>query len=130
VVKGLLDWFDTVAEGADPATGHEPSAQVTVRYEDLEASLPAAVVLNGDGMWEVSISGGALNGIMLPLDLVQHGRTLLHETTGATAMIVGRTFSIAQLGFSFEGNFTTRTTVEGIYMDDSGGQGNWTAEKK
>ena len=130
VIKGLRDWFDTVAEGADPSTGHEPSAQVTVRYDDLQAALPTAVVLNGDGMWQIKITGGALNGIMLPLELVQHGRTLLHEATGATAKIVGRTFSIAQLGYSFEGNFTTRTKVEGVYMDDSGGQGTWTAEKQ
>lgn len=130
IVKGLRDWFDTVAEGADPATGTEPSADVTVSYDDLSVTLPTAVVLNGDGHWEVKITGGTLNGIMLPLDLNQHGRTLTHETTGAMAKISGRAFTIAQLGYMFAGNFSTRTTVAGDYMDSSGGQGTWTAEKK
>jgi hypothetical protein len=140
IVKGLQDWFDTVAEGDDPSTGHEPSDTLTVWYDDngsgqldeseARAQLPVSVVLNGEGNWMVKITGGTLNGVSIPLDLVQHGRTLGHEATGAMAQIVGNTFSIAQLGFSFSGDFSSRTTISGEYMDDSGGQGTWEAEKK
>jgi len=133
LITGKIDWFDTVPEGGDPATAHEPRANLVVIYhegqdDELMATVPVAVVLNASGRWHASVSG--LGEQTLTLD--QRGRHVSYAaTTGDLAgTIDGNQFTLSQQGFMLVGTFTSRTAISGTYTGPGGVTGTWTASRE
>lgn len=132
LVTGLVDWFDTVPEGGDPATAHEPQATLTVIYhagqsDEIRATIPVAVVINAAGHWRATVEG--LGSQALALE--QHGRNVSYvATTGEFGgRIDGSTFTLMQQGFTLTGTFMTRTEVTGTYVGPGDITGTWSATK-
>jgi len=133
LITGMIDWFDTVPEGGDPATAHEPRANLIVIYhegqdDELMATIPVAVVINAAGRWHASVSG--LGEQTLTLD--QRGRHVSYAaTTGDLAgTIDGNLFTLSQQGFMLTGSFTSRTAITGTYTGPGGVEGTWTASRE
>lgn len=133
LITGKIDWFDSYPADGDPATAHEPHANLVVIYhagqsDEIRATIPVAVVLNGAGSWRASISG--LGDQVLTLD--QRGRHVSYSgTTGdASGAIEGNLFTLSQQGFILTGTFTSRTEVSGTYTGPGDISGTWTATRE
>ncbi|HTM68042.1 MAG TPA: hypothetical protein VL426_01980 [Candidatus Binatia bacterium] len=133
LITGKADWFDTVPDGGDPATAHEPRANLIVTYhqgqgDEVSASIPVAIVLNAAGRWHASVSG--LGDQTLTLD--QHGRHVSYTaTTGDLAgTIDGDQFTLSQQGFMLVGTFTSREAISGTYTGPGGVTGTWSASRE
>lgn len=134
LITGRIDWFDSYpADGGDPSTAHEPHTNLVVTYhpggsDELRATIPVAVVLNGAGRWRAMIDG--LGEQVLTLD--QRGRHVSYSgTTGnASGTIVGNLFTLSQQGFMLTGTFTSRTEVSGTYTGPGGISGTWSATRE
>lgn len=132
LVTGMRDWFDSVPEGGDPATAHEPTATLTVVYhagasDEIRATIPVAVVINAAGRWRATVEG--LGSQALALE--QHGRDVTYVATAGEfgGRIEGGTFTLMQQGFTLTGTFTSRTEVTGTYVGPGGVTGAWSATK-
>lgn len=116
---GVRDWFDTLAEEADPANGREPSATVTVRYRGLAASATMRVVINVEGTWVAAFDDGRA----YVLELSQSERRLTYEAAGSAGTIIGNALTVSIQGYEVTAWFRNRTMAMGVYVGPDGGAG-------
>lgn len=91
----------------------EPRSDVTVRYGDVEATVPVAVVLNVAGTWQVYLNG-EVDKPVAELTFVQNGRQLSDSVTEASGEVHGDRITLMQGALSLEGTLISTTEAAGM----------------
>lgn len=106
--------------------GHEPETQLTVEYRGGSASVRVACVVNAEGSWHVEPD----DGNDADFSLEQSGRTVRNRIYGLEGEIVGNRFSYSLLYYDVEGQFDSRNSASGTYVNnDKGTDGSWVGHK-